>query len=156
MVRRLAPVGVFNDLLAGSAGFRRFVFGSQAERLGDLMRVIQHVAFESIDTRLAARLLALGGGEGHLVITHRQLAAEIGTAREVVSRHLKAFEKRGWIVLGRGTVELLRPHALRNVTPSQTPASSAGAAAGRGAEATAAVAGTATPSARTTARTARP
>ncbi len=116
------PVGVFNDLLAGSAGFRRFVFGSQAERLGDLMRVIQHVAFESIDTRLAARLLALGGGEGHLVITHRQLAAEIGTAREVVSRHLKAFEKRGWIVLGRGTVELLRPHALRNVTPSQTPA----------------------------------
>ena len=63
----VAGVGIalpaFNALIAGSAAFRRFVFAFHAARLGDLMQVIQHVAFASIDTRLAARLLALGAGQ---------------------------------------------------------------------------------------------
>lgn len=107
------PVGAFNDMMSGSATFRRFVFTSHAERLGDLMRVIQHVAFESIDTRLASRLLALGAGARRITITHQQLAAEIGSAREVVSRHLKAFERRGLVSLGRGEVVLVCPDRLR-------------------------------------------
>jgi CRP/FNR family transcriptional regulator len=106
------PAATFNDLMAGSAEFRGFVFNAQAARMADLMRVIQNVAFESIDSRLAARLLALAA-DGALAITHQQLAAEIGTAREVVSRHLKAFERRGWISLSRGRVELRKPAPLR-------------------------------------------
>jgi CRP/FNR family transcriptional regulator len=104
---------VFNDLMARSATFRSFVFSAQAARMADLMRVIQHVAFESIDSRLAARLLALAADSRELAITHQQLAAEIGTAREVVSRHLKAFERRGWISLSRGRVELCNAAPLR-------------------------------------------
>jgi CRP/FNR family transcriptional regulator len=107
------PAATFHELMGRSAQFRGFVFQSQAARLGDLMRVIQNVAFESIDSRLAARLLALAADGRELSITHQQLAAEIGTAREVVSRHLKAFEKRGWVSLGRGRVELRNAGPLR-------------------------------------------
>ena len=99
-------------------------FNAQAARMADLMQVIQHVAFDSIESRLASRLLALTSGQPELVITHQQLAAEIGTAREVVSRHLKAFEKRGWVALGRGRV------ALRNAAPLRAAAAQTGADAG--------------------------
>lgn len=107
------PTVTFHEWMARSAPFRSFVFQSQAARLGDLMQVIQNVAFASIDSRLAARLLALSADGHDLSITHQQLAAEIGTAREVVSRHLKAFEKRGWVSLGRGRVELRDAEPLR-------------------------------------------
>ncbi|KIZ40639.1 MULTISPECIES: Crp/Fnr family transcriptional regulator [Rhodopseudomonas] len=107
------PAATFNDLMGRSAQFRGFVFQAQAARMADLMSVIQHVAFESIDSRLAARLLKLAANGHELSITHQQLAAEIGTAREVVSRHLKAFERRGWISLGRGRVELRNAAPLR-------------------------------------------
>jgi CRP/FNR family transcriptional regulator len=107
------PASTFNELMACSAPFRSFVFQAQAARMADLMTVIQHVAFESIDSRLAARLLALAADGRELSITHQQLAAEIGTAREVVSRHLKAFERRGWIGLSRGHVELRDAAPLR-------------------------------------------
>ncbi|ABE38498.1 transcriptional regulator, Crp/Fnr family [Rhodopseudomonas palustris BisB5] len=107
------PALTFNDLMARSAQFRSFVFHAQAARMADLMAVIQNVAFASIDARLAARLLVLADGNRGLSITHQQLAAEIGTAREVVSRHLKAFERRGWVSLGRGRVELRNAAPLR-------------------------------------------
>lgn len=107
------PAATFNELMARSAPFRSFVFQAQAARMADLMTVIQHVAFESIDSRLAARLLALAADGRALAITHQQLAAEIGTAREVVSRHLKAFERRGWVSLSRGQVELRDAAPLR-------------------------------------------
>ena len=107
------PAATFHQLMGQSAQFRSFVFQSQAARLGDLMQVIQNVAFASIDSRLAARLLALSADGHDLSITHQRLAAEIGTAREVVSRHLKAFEKRGWGSLGRGRVELRNAAPLR-------------------------------------------
>ncbi|PYF04052.1 Crp/Fnr family transcriptional regulator [Rhodopseudomonas faecalis] len=112
------PAATFHDLMGRSARFRSFVFNAQAARMADLMRVIQHVAFESIESRLASRLLTLTSGQSALSITHQQLAAEIGTAREVVSRHLKAFEKRGWVSLGRGRVELRKAAPLRAVAAS--------------------------------------
>lgn len=112
------PERAFNDLLARSAAFRSFVFLAHAERMADLMRVIQTVTFESIETRLAARLLALAADTRALWITHQQLAAEIGTAREVVSRHLKTFERRGWVTLGRGRIEVKNAASLRAAASS--------------------------------------
>jgi CRP/FNR family transcriptional regulator len=76
------------------------------------MRRIEEVAFGPIDTRLVARLLA--SGETVVRTTHHDLAVELGTAREVVSRHLKRFEQRGWVRLGRGIVEIVDPGALRD------------------------------------------
>lgn len=107
------PAATFHDLMGRSAQFRSFVFNAQAARMADLMAVIQNVAFASIETRLASRLLALAADGRELSITHAQLAAEIGSVREVVSRHLKTFERRGWVSLGRGRVELRNSAPLR-------------------------------------------
>ncbi|WP_245421844.1 Crp/Fnr family transcriptional regulator [Rhodoplanes serenus] len=103
----------FETLMARSGRFRSFVFTAHAERMADLMRVIRNVAFESIESRLAARLLALAADRRALSITHQQLAAEIGSAREVISRHLKTFERRGWVSLARGRIEVRDAASLR-------------------------------------------
>ena len=69
-----------------------------------ILATMQDAVFHRVDARLA-RLLAAHGGA--VEVTHRDLAAELGTAREVVSRHLAAFEKRGLVRLGRGAIEVL-------------------------------------------------
>lgn len=107
------PDRCFESLLGASSRFRSFVFLAHAERMADLMRVIQNVTFESIESRLAARLLALATDRHALSITHQQLAAEIGSAREVVSRQLKTFERRGWVSLARNRIEVRDAVSLR-------------------------------------------
>lgn len=93
----------FHEALNRSDEFRRFVFDGFANRLSGVIQRIEEIAFTSIDQRLAAALLRVSH-EATGRATHQQLAVEIGTAREVVSRHLKRFESHGWIVLGRGRV----------------------------------------------------
>jgi CRP/FNR family transcriptional regulator len=117
------PQGVFAEALARSAAFRRFVFYSQGKRLSDLIQRIEDVAFGRVDGRLARMLLDRGkGNEGAVRATHQQLASELGTAREVISRQLKAFEKQGWIRVQRGSVEVLQPQALARICKDTTPA----------------------------------
>src|SRR5512138_1356456 len=100
------PKAVFDELMGCSAEFRRFVFSDYASRLTDLLHVVEEVAFERIDKRLAQKLLERADGEGRLGATHQELAVELGTAREVVSRHLKEFQRRGWLDLTRGEIRL--------------------------------------------------
>lgn len=109
----LLPEAAFNGLVAQYPVFRDFVFAAYARRLMDLLRVIDDVAFGRIDVRLAARILALADEQGVLGVTQMQLASELGTAREVVSRQLSEFQRRGWIVLGRGRVEILQSASLQ-------------------------------------------
>lgn len=106
------PLAGFRALLAESAGFREFVFKAYGTRIGDLLLLIEEVAFGRIDQRLAARLLELGGQPGSIQATHQELAVELGTAREVVSRQLKEFERRGWVSLGRGQLQIVNRGAL--------------------------------------------
>jgi CRP/FNR family transcriptional regulator len=110
------PVAAFDALVAGSDVFRRFVFASHAARLAALMRVVRDVAFRPIDARLSRRLLDLAGTADRLLITHARLAAELGTAREVISRRLKHFERSGWIGLAKGSVTLRDRDRLRAVS----------------------------------------
>lgn len=102
----------FSFLMSGSAAFRSFVFESYAERLSNLLTLIQSIAFERIETRLARYLL----NESHrglvLSLSHQQVADTLGTAREVVSRHLKLMEQQGWVALSRGQIMLLEPAAM--------------------------------------------
>lgn len=107
----LAPAA-FHDLMGTSAAFRRFVFSAYATRVDDLLLLIEEVAFGRIDQRLAALLTGLADASGAVVATHQDLAVELGSAREVVSRQLKDFERRGWVSLARGRVELRDAAAL--------------------------------------------
>ena len=100
------PRRVFDDLVASSKTFREFVFSAYSQRIIDLFLVIEEVAFRRMDIRLAQKLLDLGEADGAVSATHQQLAAELGTAREVISRQLAEFQRRGWVRLSRGKVEL--------------------------------------------------
>ncbi|GEO81994.1 Crp/Fnr family transcriptional regulator [Pararhodospirillum oryzae] len=105
------PAGSFARLIEMSSTFRRFVFSAYAVRLTDLLMLVEEVAFGRIDERMAQALLTLSQG-GQWNGTHQDLAFELGTAREVVSRQLKEFERRGWVTLARGCVTVRMPEAL--------------------------------------------
>jgi len=106
------PRAVFDDLLVRSPDFRNFVFTAYSRRITDLFRVIDEVAFGRIDMRLAQRLSAMARTGREVKATHQQLATELGTAREVVSRQLQEFQRRGWIAQSRGTITIEDPGSL--------------------------------------------
>ena len=112
------PVSSFQSALEESQWFRRFVFDGFSSRLTSVIRKIEQIAFTGIDVRLAGVLLELDR-KGVEKITHQDIAVELGTAREVVSRHLKRFESEGWVRLGRGQVSLVdRPRIEALAGPS--------------------------------------
>ena len=108
---RLLPRPLFDEML-GEPAFRDFVFALFSERMAELMQLVEEVAFRKLDQRLAALLL----GKGRLVhATHQQLADELGSVREMVSRLLKGFAEQGLVRLGREQVEVLDAAGLRKM-----------------------------------------
>lgn len=103
---------VFNHLLDSSTPFRALVFNHFSERIADLMQLIEEVAFGQMDQRLAAYLVERAP---LLEVTHQQIADELGTVREVVSRRLKQLEQRGLVRLERGQVEVNDVERLRRI-----------------------------------------
>ena len=107
----LLPRPLFDEML-GEPAFRDFVFALFSERMAELMQLVEEVAFRKLDQRLAALLL----GKGRVVhATHQQLADDLGSVREMVSRLLKGFAEQGLVRLGREQVEVLDAAGLRRV-----------------------------------------
>jgi CRP/FNR family transcriptional regulator len=109
------PMSGFQQALESSQSFRQLVFDGFSSRLTNVIRKIEQIAFTAIDTRLAAILLDLGD-RGIEKVTHQELAVELGTAREVVSRHLKRFESEGWVCLGRSRITIADRERLVSMT----------------------------------------
>ena len=108
------PVKIFNQGLNQSPAFRRLIFDAYTQRLADIIALVESISFGHIDVRLAGLLLDKAQDSRKLHITHQAIATELGTAREVISRHLKKFERRQWVKLQRGHVEVIHPTALRD------------------------------------------
>ncbi len=107
----LLPRPLFDEMM-GEPAFRDFVFTLFSERMAELMQLVEEVAFRKLDQRLAALLL----GKGRMVrATHQQLADELGSVREMISRLLKCFAEQVLVRLGREQVELLDPAGLRRI-----------------------------------------
>ncbi len=106
------PRPAFNQLLESSREFREFIFHFFTDRIAHLMTLVEDVAFRSLDQRVAAWLLA---HETPARITHQQLAADVGSVREVISRILKDFEARGSVHLGRKLIEVVDRTALAQI-----------------------------------------
>jgi CRP/FNR family transcriptional regulator len=115
---RLIPTPVFERLLGESAEFRRVVLRNYAERVADLVAVIQDVLFHAVPERLA-RLLLVGSRDGVVSTTHQALAAELGSAREVVSRILQRMEREGALAIERGEIRILNEALLRATAQSE-------------------------------------
>lgn len=110
------PKAVFDEMISQSKVFREFVFFAYSKRITELFHVIEEIAFQRMDIRIAEKLLVLMGQDGQIHTTHQQMAAEIGTAREVVSRQLNEFQRRGWIRLSRGVIEIADIKALEHLS----------------------------------------
>jgi CRP/FNR family transcriptional regulator len=111
----LLPRPVFLGLIDASPGFRRAVFAALAARMQDMMQAVERVAFQPVDARLAAALLARADTGGEVRATQAELAVAIGSAREVVARKLEAWSRAGTVETGRGVVRLSDPSALRRI-----------------------------------------
>lgn len=106
------PRSAFDELLATHPPFRQYVFGLFAERLAEMMALVEAVAFHKLDRRVAGALL----GHGRVVeMTHQQLADAVGSVREIVTRVLRSFADQGLVKLGRGSIEVLDAAGLRRV-----------------------------------------
>ncbi|WP_206668580.1 Crp/Fnr family transcriptional regulator [Pseudomonas saliphila] len=102
----MVPRRLFDQMMADSAEFRAGIMASYGRRLDDLMLLVEEVAFRRMDERLE-QWLAARASTGMIAITHQELADELGTAREVVSRLLKELERQGRVVLARGRIQCL-------------------------------------------------
>lgn len=107
------PVAAFSELMFAHPPFRDFVFHLFAERIGELMQLVEEVAFARLDQRLARLLLARPGDL--LSTTHQQLADELGSVREIVSRLLKGFAAQGLVSLGREQITLIDRPGLQRI-----------------------------------------
>jgi|TARA_R100001440_G_scaffold50707_1_gene70725 CRP/FNR family transcriptional regulator len=102
----LIPGALLDQLMGQSKDFRLGVLESYGRRLDDLMLLVEEVAFRRMDQRLEEWLTS-HMTDGSMEVTHQQIASELGTAREVVSRLLKEFENQGRVELSRGHIRLI-------------------------------------------------
>lgn len=108
----LISKGHFQAAVAQSPQFSRYVFASIDKGVTGLIALLEEVAFGHMDRRLAHCLMQKARSGDQVDATHQELAEELGTAREVVSRVLKEFEHRGWVRLCRGRIQLRDRAAL--------------------------------------------
>jgi CRP/FNR family transcriptional regulator len=109
------PAASIRQWMDESVAWRKYLFGMVAQRMANIISVIEEVAFRRMDQRIADLLLERSGGAPGLIkTTHQEIASDLGTSREVVSRILKDFEGSGLIRVARGVVELLDADGLSN------------------------------------------
>jgi len=102
----MIPADAFRDWVRRYDLWRDFVFDLLSQRLSSVMALVDEVAFRRMDGRVAAFLLQRGRLRNPIPVTHQEIAAELGTSREVVSRILEDFVGRGLIRMARGAVEV--------------------------------------------------
>jgi len=110
----LIPSATFRDWIRRYDAWREFVFDLLSQRLSTVMAIVEEVAFRRMDARLASFLLDPARGRAPMRITHAQIAAELGSSREVISRLLEDFALRGFIRSGRGEIEVVDPEGLES------------------------------------------
>jgi len=109
------PSNLFHDLLGSHEAFRQSVFNQFSARITGLMELVDEVAFQQLDQRLAQLLSQRGPVINE---SHQQIADELGSVREIVSRILKQFEDQGWIALARREIKVINPEQLKTYSIS--------------------------------------
>ena len=109
----MVPADAFRAWVRRYDFWREFVFDLLSQRLSSVMSIVDEVVFRRMDGRIAALLLSRTGPDDRIRITHQEIAAELGTSREVVSRIMEGFGSTGLIGSSRGQVEVLDREGLR-------------------------------------------
>lgn len=108
----MVPAESFRNWVRRYDLWREFVFDLFSQRLLSVMMIVDEVAFQRMDRRVAALLLARARADNPIEITHREIAAEVGSSREVISRLLEDFAAEGILSTARGCIEILDFRAL--------------------------------------------
>ena len=108
----MMPANDFDHLLSIKV-FREFIFSLFSRRVLDLMLLIGEVAFRKLDQRLARLLISKGTS---VEMSHQDLADELGTVREMITRILSGFADRQWVRLNRGSIEIVDRQELERIS----------------------------------------
>ncbi len=103
------PIRVLEEFFPKYPDLNRFILKTYHTRYIELVNYIDNIVFKTVDQRLINLLHSKKGKNGYPIIkmTHQQIAFELGTAREVISRTLKALEKENKIINHRGYIEVI-------------------------------------------------
>ncbi len=112
----MIPADTFREWVRRYDLWRDFVFELLSQRLTSVMEIVDEVTFRRMDIRVAALLLERSRLQNPLDITHQEIAAELGSSREVISRLLENLASQKWIRMGRGTIEILDTTSLQTLT----------------------------------------
>jgi len=110
----MIPAETFRNWVKRYDPWREFVFDLLSDRLSTVMAVVDEVVFQRMDKRVASWLLDQSSIENPVGITHQEIAADLGSSREVISRILEDFSRSGLIESGRGTIEVLNRDGLED------------------------------------------
>ncbi len=105
----LIPIQMMDKLIQKYRTWYYFVLETYRKRFEELLEVVDHIAFKSMDERLEFYLKNQRKQlkTSLLAITHQQIATDLNSSREVISRLLKKMEQRGIVKLGRNTISIL-------------------------------------------------
>lgn len=116
------PADLYQTAFLQAPAFHRYVLQELATRVTNVMQVIEGIVFERLDVRLARLLLARACAvEGCVCVTHQDIAKELGSSREVISRLLKEFERKTWISLARGEIRVRSASDLHDFIRAHAP-----------------------------------
>ncbi|MBV6405843.1 MAG: Crp/Fnr family transcriptional regulator [Flavobacteriales bacterium] len=103
--------------------WRRYVGAAQAQRFGELLETIETLAFRRMDDQLWNYLVkrAQAAGETNLKVTHQDIAQELGSPREVITRLLQQLQRKGLVTLSRGAVQVHLANAGERVPSQERP-----------------------------------
>ena len=110
----MIPAETFRAWVGKYDLWREFVFELLSQRLTKVMSIVDEVVFGRMDARLAALLLTRAQTQNPLHITHQEIASELGSSREVISRLVEDLSARGFLRVSRGEIELLDAEGLRS------------------------------------------
>jgi CRP/FNR family transcriptional regulator len=111
------PAQTFKHLYENDPFVRKFVLEAMASRIYNMMGLVEESATYDIGTRINNFLLRSCSESQTINIGHQEIATRLGTAREVVSRHLKHLENTGFITLSRMKIYILSPQDLAKILP---------------------------------------
>lgn len=103
----MIPAGTFRSWVGRSKLWRSFVFDLMSQRIATMLAVVDEVTFRRMDSRLAALLLHRGQSQNPIRTTHQELAADLGSSREVISRLLADLSAEGCLQLSRGAIKII-------------------------------------------------
>lgn len=113
----IIPTSVYEKINARDINVKSFTLDLVSSRFSDVIWVLEKYVFKGLAPRLAEDLIdkSLLQDSLTLKITHEEIAKDLGTAREVVTRLLKRFAQDGIVNLNRGSIEIIDVEALKNI-----------------------------------------